>query len=63
MQTHKAAPEFERQRQVLDMLNITVWLDGKTVEVAGTIDPENAAIVRLRSVVRIIDKSQSLCYK
>jgi len=63
MQTHKAALDFERQRQVLDMLNITVWLDGKTVEVAGTIDPENAAIVRLRSVVRIIDKSQSLCYK
>jgi len=27
--------ELEKQRQVLDMLNITVWLDGETVEVTA----------------------------
>jgi len=36
--------ELEKQRQVLDMLNITVWLDGETVEVTGTIDLKNAVI-------------------
>jgi len=45
MQTRIAALDFESKRQVLDMLNITVWLDGKTVEVTGTIDPGNAVIV------------------
>jgi len=36
--------DFEGKRQVLDMLGITVWLDGETVEVTGTIDPEVAIV-------------------
>ncbi|MFC1870600.1 recombinase family protein [Chloroflexota bacterium] len=32
--------DFEGKRLALDMLGVTVWLDGQTVEVTGTIDPE-----------------------
>jgi site-specific DNA recombinase len=32
--------DFEGKRLALDMLGITVWLDGENVEVTGTIDPE-----------------------
>ncbi|MFC1987120.1 hypothetical protein ACFLVH_01010 [Chloroflexota bacterium] len=37
--------DFEGKRLALNMLGIKVWLDGETVEIAGTIDPENAAVV------------------
>jgi len=29
--------DFESKRQVLDMLGITVWLDGENVEITGVI--------------------------
>lgn len=32
--------DFEGKRLALDMLGITVWLDGENVEVTGTIEPE-----------------------
>ena len=37
----KRLPEldFEGKRLSLDMLNVTVWLDGKNVEITGIIDP------------------------
>jgi len=37
---HKRLPEldYEGKRLALDMLNITVWLDGENVEITGTID-------------------------
>ena len=40
MQTGIKSLDFEGKRLVLDMLGITVWLDGDSVEVTGTIDPE-----------------------
>ncbi|MFC2021381.1 hypothetical protein ACFLU1_06355 [Chloroflexota bacterium] len=40
--------DFEGKRLALDMLGITVWLDGETIEVTGVIDPEDA-IVTTRS--------------
>ena len=50
---HKRLPELdlEGKRLALDMLGITVWLDGKNVEVTGTIDPESV-IVHTPSSVR-----------
>jgi len=44
MQDRISTLDFEGKRQVLDMLGITVWLDGKTVEITGVIDPEDVAI-------------------
>ncbi len=32
--------DFEGKRLALDMLGITVWLDGENVEVTGVIEPE-----------------------
>ncbi|MFC1969430.1 recombinase family protein [Chloroflexota bacterium] len=32
--------DFEGKRQVLDMLGITIYLDGENVEISGVIDPE-----------------------
>jgi len=40
MQDGIANLDFKGKRQVLDMLGITVWLDGKTVEITGTIEPD-----------------------
>jgi site-specific DNA recombinase len=34
--------DFEGKRLALDMLNITVWLDGENIEVTGIIEPEKA---------------------
>ena len=31
---------YEGKRLALDMLGITVWLDGENVDITGTIDPE-----------------------
>jgi len=39
-----ATLDYEGRRQALDMLNITVWLDGESVEVTGIIDPEDAIV-------------------
>ena len=36
--------DFEGKRLALDMLGITVWLDGENVEVTGTIDPEAVTV-------------------
>jgi hypothetical protein len=30
---------YEGKRNVLDMLGITVWLDGESIEITGIIDP------------------------
>jgi site-specific DNA recombinase len=32
--------DFEGKRLALDMLDITVWIDGETAEITGTVDPE-----------------------
>jgi hypothetical protein len=42
--------DFEGKRQVLDMLDITVWLDGQTVDITGVIDPEDAVIATMPSL-------------
>ncbi len=42
--------DFEGKRQVLDMLGITVWLDGQTVDITGVIDPEDAVIATMPSL-------------
>jgi site-specific DNA recombinase len=39
--------DFEGKRQVLDMLGITAWLDGQTVDITGVIDPEDAVIATM----------------
>jgi chromosome segregation ATPase len=44
MQNRLPTLDFEGKRLALDMLGITVWLDGQTVEVTGTVDPENAIV-------------------
>jgi hypothetical protein len=35
---------LEFKRQVLDMLSVTVWLDGESVEVTGVIPTEEGVI-------------------
>ena len=42
----KRLPElnFEGKRLALDMLGITVWLDGECLEITGIIDPENVIV-------------------
>jgi len=44
MQGRIGTLDFEGKRQVLDMLGITVWLDGQTVDITGVIDPEDDVI-------------------
>jgi len=44
MQSRIPLVDNEGKRQVFDMLDITVWLDGETVEVTGTMDPEDAIV-------------------
>ncbi len=44
MQNRLPTLDFEGKRLALDMLGITVWLDGQTIEVTGTVDPENAIV-------------------
>ncbi len=36
--------DFEGKRLALDMLGITIWLDGEAVEITGVISPEDSAI-------------------
>ena len=49
MQSRISALDFEGKRQVLDMLNIKVWLDGESVEITGVIPTEEDAIVPMQS--------------
>ena len=49
MQDRISDLDFEGKRQVLDMLGITVWLDGENVDITGTIDPENVVTVNVLS--------------
>jgi len=44
MQNQISSLDFAGKRSVLDMLSITVWLDGESVEVTGTIDPEDVIV-------------------
>lgn len=37
--------DFERKRQMLDMLDITVWLDGENVEITGVIPVTDDVVV------------------
>jgi len=41
--------DFEGKRQALDMLGITVLLDGESAEITGTIPVEEDVIVNTRS--------------
>ncbi len=41
--------DYEGKRQVLDILGITIWLDGETVDITGVIDPEDVVTVDMRS--------------
>lgn len=41
--------DFEGKRQVLDMLNITVWLDGHSIEITGVLPVEDDVIVHTQS--------------
>jgi len=49
MQGRIAWLDYEGKCQVLDMLNITVWLDGETVEITGVLPTEDVAIVHMQS--------------
>jgi len=49
MQSRIAALDFEGKRQVLDMLNITVWLDGHSVEITGVLPVADDVIVHTQS--------------
>jgi hypothetical protein len=40
MQDRISTLDFESKRLVLDMLGITVWLDGDSIDITGVIDPE-----------------------
>ena len=37
--------DFDGKRQALDMLGITVWLDGENMEIGGTIPLKDDVIV------------------
>ncbi len=49
MQSRISALDFEGKRQVLDMLNIKVWLDSENVEITGVLPVEDVAIVHTQS--------------
>jgi hypothetical protein len=49
MQSRISALDFEGKRQVLDMLNIKVWLDGENVEITGVLPTEDVSIVHTQS--------------
>ena len=36
--------DFKGKRQALDMLDVTVWLDGLSVKITGTIEPSIVTI-------------------
>ena len=49
MQSRIATLDFKGKRQVLDMLNITVWLDGHSVEITGVLPVADDVIVHTQS--------------
>ena len=49
MQSRMPILDFEGKRQVLDMLNITVWLDGETIDITGVIPVADGGIVHTQS--------------
>ena len=59
MQKRLPELDFEGKRLALDMLGITVWIDGESVEVTGTIDPESVN-VRTPSSRRTPSKKSTL---
>ena len=59
MQKRLPELDFEGKRLALDMLGITVWIDGESVEVTGTIDPESV-MVRTPSSRRTPSKKSTL---
>jgi site-specific DNA recombinase len=56
MQHKISTLDYESKRQALDMLGITVWLDGHTVEITGFIDMSDDVIVTThpQSLFRIV---------
>jgi hypothetical protein len=42
--------DFKGKRLALEMLNITVWVDGEAVEITGTIEPECGIVTTHSSV-------------
>ena len=42
--------DFEGKRLALDMLGITVWLDGEKVEITGAIEPEKVGVTQTTQV-------------
>ena len=51
MQSRITALDFEGKRQVLDMLNVTVWLDGETIEITGVLPVADDVIVHTQSLL------------
>ena len=49
MQHKISALDYDSKRQVLDMLDTTVWLDGQTVEITGILDTEGVVTADMRS--------------
>ncbi|MBI4286633.1 MAG: recombinase family protein, partial [Chloroflexi bacterium] len=49
MRSGMAGLDFEAKRQALDILGITVWLDGETVAVTGVIELEQGVLVPTQS--------------
>lgn len=49
IQSRITALDYEGKRQVLDILGITVWLDGESVEIAGVIDAKDDVIAPVHS--------------
>jgi hypothetical protein len=49
MQSRIGTLDFEGKRQVLDMLDITVWLDGETIEITGVLPVTDDVIVHTQS--------------
>ena len=45
IQDRISALDYDGKRLVLDMLGITIWLDGDTAEITGTIAPESIVTV------------------
>ena len=50
MQHKISALDYDTKRQVLDMLDITVWLDGQAVEITGILDTEGVVTADMRSL-------------
>ncbi len=60
MQSRISALDFEGKCQVLDMLNIKVWLDGENVEITGVLPTEDVAIVHTQSWLHVHNNTQLL---